>query len=76
MKILLTSDVYKPTTNGVVTSLVNLQQGLTQLGHEVRILTLSESHTTYYKDGVWYLSSLNSGTIYPGTRVTPLPGVR
>jgi len=69
MKILLTSDVYKPTTNGVVTSLVNLQQGLTQLGHEVRILTLSESHTTYYKDGVWYLSSLNSGTIYPGTRV-------
>lgn len=69
MRILLTSDVYKPTTNGVVTSLVNLQQGLTQLGHEVRILTLSESHKTYYKDGVWYLSSLSSGTIYPGTRV-------
>jgi len=69
MRILLTSDVYKPTTNGVVTSLVNLQQGLTQLGHEVRILTLSESHTTYYKDGVWYLSSLNSSTIYRGTRV-------
>ncbi|MDN5334749.1 MAG: 1,2-diacylglycerol 3-alpha-glucosyltransferase [Sphaerochaeta sp.] len=69
MRILLTSDVYKPTTNGVVTSLVNLQEGLTQLGHEVRILTLSESHTTYYKDGVWYLGSLNSSTIYPGTRV-------
>ncbi|MDX9825261.1 MAG: glycosyltransferase family 4 protein [Sphaerochaeta sp.] len=69
MRILLTSDVYKPTTNGVVTSLVNLQQGLTQLGHEVQILTLSESRRTYYKDGVWYLSSLNSGTIYPGTRV-------
>jgi 1,2-diacylglycerol 3-alpha-glucosyltransferase len=69
MRILLTSDVYKPTTNGVVTSLVNLQQGLTQLGHEVQILTLSESHTTYYKDGVWYLGSLNSSTIYPGTRV-------
>ncbi|RFU95916.1 glycosyltransferase family 4 protein [Sphaerochaeta halotolerans] len=69
MRILLTSDVYKPTTNGVVTSLVNLQEGLTQLGHEVRILTLSESHTTYYKDGVWYLGSLNLSTIYPGTRV-------
>ncbi|MGD9927297.1 MAG: glycosyltransferase family 4 protein [Sphaerochaeta sp.] len=69
MKILFTSDVYKPTTNGVVTSLVNLRQGLIQLGHDVRILTLSESHTTYYNDGVWYLSSLNSNTIYPGTRV-------
>ena len=69
MKILLTADAYKPTINGVVTSLVNLQQGLTQLGHEVRVLTLSETHTTYYQDGVWYLSSLDSGTIYPGTRV-------
>lgn len=69
MRILLTSDIYKPATNGVVTSLVNLQQGLIALGHEVRILTLSETHTTYYQDGVWYLSSLNSGTIYPGTRV-------
>ncbi len=69
MKILITSDVYKPTVNGVVTSLVNLQKGLTELGHEVRVLTLSESHTTYYENDVWYLSSLNSGNIYPGTRV-------
>ena len=69
MRILLTSDAYKPTINGVVTSLMNLQQGLIQLGHEVRILTLSESHTTYYLEGVWYLGSLNSGTIYPGTRI-------
>ena len=69
MRILLTSDTYEPTINGVVTSLMNLQHGLKQLGHEVRILTLSESHTTYYREGVWYLGSLNSGTIYPGTRV-------
>lgn len=69
MRILLTSDAYKPAISGVVTSLVNLQQGLTQLGHEVRVLTLGESHRTYYKDGVWYLSSLSSGKIYPGTRV-------
>ncbi|MGH0051888.1 MAG: glycosyltransferase family 4 protein [Sphaerochaetaceae bacterium] len=69
MRILLTSDAYKPITNGVVTSLVNLQQGLSILGHEVRILTLSQTHTTYYQNGVWYLSSWNSGRIYPGTRV-------
>lgn len=69
MKILLTSYAYKPTINGVVTSLVNLQQGLTELGHEVRILTLSESHTTDYQEGVWYLGTLTLGIIYPGTRV-------
>jgi len=69
MKILLTSDVYSPATNGVVTSLVNLRQGLENLGHEVRILTLSENHHTSYTDGVWRLSSTNAGTIYPGTRV-------
>ncbi len=69
MKILLQSDAYKPSISGVVTSLVNLQQGLTQLGHEVRVLTVSESHSTSYKEGVWYLRSLSSGPIYPDTRV-------
>ena len=68
MKILLQSDAYKPSISGVVTSLVNLQQGLTLLGHEVRVLTLSDSHSTSYKDGVWYLRSLSSSSIYPDTR--------
>ncbi len=69
MRILLTSDAYIPTTNGVVTSIVNLKQGLTQAGHEVRILTLAHAHTSHYLDGVWYLSSLNSDRLYPGTRI-------
>ncbi|MGE4453815.1 MAG: glycosyltransferase family 4 protein [Sphaerochaeta sp.] len=69
MKILLTSDAYTPIINGVVTSLINLRQGLVQLGHEVRILTLSQTHACDYRNGVWYLSSLKSDTLYPGTRI-------
>ncbi len=69
MRILLTSDAYIPTTNGVVTSIVNLQQGLSQMGHDVRILTLAHSHTSHYQNGVWYLRSLNSDQLYPGTRI-------
>lgn len=35
MKILLVTDAWKPQVNGVVTTLVELEQGLTALGHEV-----------------------------------------
>ena len=35
MKILLVTDAWKPQVNGVVTTLVELQQGLAALGHEV-----------------------------------------
>ena len=69
MRILLTTDAFTPTTNGVVTSIVNLRQGLTQAGHEVRILTLAHAHTSHYQDGVWYLGSLSSDRLYPGTRI-------
>ena len=41
MKILLTTDVYAPTVNGVVTSLCTLRQELMRRGHTVRVLTLS-----------------------------------
>ena len=42
MKILLTTDFYRPTINGVVTSTVNLSEGLRERGHEVRVLTLKQ----------------------------------
>ena len=60
MKILLTTDWYKPTINGVVTSVDNLCSGLTALGHEVRIATLSglvhsmrEGNVSYYGWSAW-----------------------
>ena len=40
MKVLITSDLYKPSVNGVVTSILNLKEGLEKRGHEVKSLTL------------------------------------
>ena len=40
MKILLTTDTWVPTINGVVTSTATLRAALTAQGHEVRVLTL------------------------------------
>ncbi|MFS0674851.1 glycosyltransferase family 4 protein [Ornithinibacillus sp. 179-J 7C1 HS] len=70
MKILITSEWYAPTINGVVTSIVNLEKELNRLGHEVRILTLSNRRRSYRRDHVTYISSIGAGKIYPGVRVT------
>lgn len=70
MKILIVSDLYKPMINGVVTSIVNLRSGLESLGHEVRILTLSQTRHSYMEDGVYYIGSVNTERIYPNTRLS------
>lgn len=75
MKILITSDWYIPAVNGVVTSVKNLRRELEALGHEVRVLTLSQSHRSYERDGVTYLGSVAAGLVYPGARLrTALAG--
>lgn len=43
MKILITTDWYEPIVNGVVTSVLNLKRELEARGHEVKVLTLSET---------------------------------
>lgn len=69
MKILIATEWYSPTINGVVVSVDNLRKGLQQLGHEVRILTVSENKNSLWKDGVTYISSLNASKVYPGARI-------
>lgn len=69
MKVLITSDWYTPAINGVVTSILNLKQGLEQRGHEVRILTLAQTAHTYTEGNVTYLASVPAGAVYPGARV-------
>ncbi len=69
MKILITTDCYIPVVNGVVTSVVNLTKGLTELGHEVRILTLSGSLYSYKKGRAVYIGSIGVGKIYPDARM-------
>lgn len=69
MKILLTTDTWVPTVNGVVTSTVNLRAELTARGHDVRVLTLADGCHTRQADGVTFLGSLDAGLIYPGARL-------
>ena len=75
MNILITSDWYLPAVNGVVTSVKNLRRELEARGHEVRVLTLSQTRRSYKRDGVTYLGSVAAGLIYPRARLrTALAG--
>lgn len=69
MKILLATDVYLPVINGVVTSVVNLRDQLRQMGHDVRVLTLSNTGRFHQKEHIYYLGSVPV-KIYPNARVS------
>lgn len=69
MKVLITSDWYTPAVNGVVASVKSLKRGLEERGHEVRILTLSQSTHSGEKDGITYIGSVTAGLVYPGARL-------
>lgn len=68
MKVLITTDLFKPTINGVVTSVLNLEKELKEQGHDVKILTVSENTHSYKEGGVYYVKSMPS-YIYPEVRV-------
>lgn len=69
MKILITTDLFTTTTNGVVTSVRNLYEELKEKGHDVRILTLSEGKESYKEDHVYFIKSASLGFIYPDVRM-------
>lgn len=68
MKILITTDWYAPIINGVVTSVLLLQRELEELGHEVRVVTLSNNLHSYKDGNVYYMGSISANKIYPGAR--------
>lgn len=69
MKILITTDLYLTSTNGVVTSVRNLTEGLRKKGHEVRILTVSENLDSYKDGDVYFVKSIPIGFVYPDMRM-------
>lgn len=69
MKVLITTDLYAVTTNGVVTSVRNLYEELTQDGHDVRILTLSNNKRSRRVGDVYYIRSISIGYVYPDMRM-------
>lgn len=69
MKILITTETYYPTVNGVVRSLLNLKDYLNNQGHEVKVLTLSNTLSSYKSDDTYYIGSLSANRIYPEARI-------
>lgn len=68
MKILLTTDTYFPMINGVALSTNNLYKELKDMGHDVRIMTLSPDGKEKFSNDVYYLKSFKT-SVYPGARV-------
>lgn len=68
MKILITTDCYKPTINGVVTSVLNLETELRKLGHDVKVLCPSENIHCAESDDVYRIASVGVNKIYSGAR--------
>lgn len=52
-----------------MTSVLNLRRELIRRGHEVRVLTLSQTLHSFESDGVIYIGSLGAGKLYPGARI-------
>ena len=77
MKVLITTDWYKPAINGVVTSVCNLREELQQRGHEVKILTLSRTAHSYEEEGVIYMGfPCNAGLSFIRVQTPGVPGTR
>ena len=68
-KILITTDLYTVTTNGVVTSVQNLFEELTEKGHDVRILTISDTLHSHKDGAVYYIRSVPLKAVYPDLRM-------
>ncbi|MGL4372941.1 MAG: glycosyltransferase family 4 protein, partial [Turicibacter sp.] len=68
MKILITTDTYYPTVNGVAVSTDNLYRQLKKLGHDVKILTLSTNVKERIEGDVYYYKSYHTN-VYPDARI-------
>lgn len=69
LKILITTDLYTVSTNGVVTSVQNLFDELTAHGHDVRILTISDTLHSHKEGAVYYIRSVPLKAVYPDLRM-------
>ena len=69
LKILITTDLYTVSTNGVVTSVQNLFDELTEKGHDVRILTISDTIHSHRDGAVYYIRSVPLKVVYPDLRM-------
>ncbi len=65
MKILISSDLYWPTVNGVSTAARTLAQGLAGRGHEVLVIAPSQNGKKYKEVDGNYTIARTASTIFP-----------
>lgn len=76
MRIGIFTDSYKPYTSGVVTSISNLKDDMTRLGHEVHIFAPSYPHYDEVEENVYRFFSVPSPTNPDYTLAIPVsPGM-
>lgn len=76
MKILLVLDCNTSFISGVTQSVIHLSKGLSDLGHDVRILMASPDGKTTIEDKAFLAPSIRFDLSYPGLRIACfLPGV-
>jgi 1,2-diacylglycerol 3-alpha-glucosyltransferase len=61
MNIALFTDAYLPIKNGVVTSILQLKEGLEKRGHNVLIITVEVPHYTDTDNNIFRLPSIKAG---------------
>lgn len=69
MKILIATDCYKYSMNGVTTSILALCSGYRRRGHEVKVLSLSYRHLSFREGDDYYIRSFPA-LIYPDLRIS------
>ena len=69
LKILLAVDSYSYATNGVVNVVLALKDGLSRMGHEVKVLTLADGHASARDGDVYSIRSFSS-FLYPDFRLS------
>jgi 1,2-diacylglycerol 3-alpha-glucosyltransferase len=68
MKILITTDTFYPMINGVVISTHNLYKELKKQGHDVKVLTLSNTKKDKVDGDIYYLKAFKV-KVYPDAKV-------
>jgi 1,2-diacylglycerol 3-alpha-glucosyltransferase len=69
LRVLLTTDWWEPTVNGVVASVTTLRHQLEALGCEVRVLTLSAGLRSHMDRKVYRVGSVSVSLLYNELRV-------
>ncbi|MFD5867735.1 glycosyltransferase [Corynebacterium sp. NPDC060344] len=69
LRVLLLSDCWSPTVNGVVRSVTDLRDGLAAAGHDVRVLTVADHLSTTFDGRVYGVASIPAGAVYPHARI-------